>query len=82
MCVHVRACVLAHVQVAMLFTLCRNTEILSTWFAIPRKTFDLLCLVSSQSTQISKPFSACKSPQDSGFPSLVGFSEAKLHCCE
>lgn len=47
----------------MVFILCGCNETLSTWFAIPRKTFDLLCLVSSQNTQYADSFRACASPQ-------------------
>lgn len=78
-CVYVCVCVCAHVQ--MVFAVCGCTETLSTWLAIPRKTLDLLCLVSSQKTQISRPFHCISITTGlSGFPSLTAFSEAKLHC--
>ena len=64
-CAHTCACICAHVQVPMVFTLCEYTEILSTWFAVLRKTFDLLCFISSQNIQISRPFQCLISPWDS-----------------
>ena len=51
-------CVCAHVHVPMVFTLCEYSKILSTWLAILRKTFDLLCFISSQNIQISNLLSA------------------------